>query len=246
MSLTLDLLVHAANVLYLVAFMVRDMLWFRILAVVAALCLIAYLYSRPDPLMASVYWNLVFTAVNVYWIGRLLLERRPLALSAAEQRLCELVFRTMTPREMTALLKLATWEHANAGECFVQRDRPLNRLMVIYSGRACAEVDGRTVAELQPGHFIGSISYVTEESAPANVVAIEPTRYVSWPKSRLKDFMRKNPDLHSALRSTLAVDLTRWLHATWAHGASHGIPRTDSGRRCVESVPALLESPHGP
>ena len=68
--------------------------------------------------------------------------------------------------------------------------------MVIYSGKACAEVDGRNVTELQPGQFIGSISYVTEETAPANVVAIEPTRYVSWPKSKLKDFMNKNPDLH--------------------------------------------------
>jgi hypothetical protein len=38
-------------------------------------------------------------------------------------------------------------------------------------------------------------------------VAIEPTRYVSWPKSKLKDFMNKNPDLHSALKSTLGIDL---------------------------------------
>ena len=38
-------------------------------------------------------------------------------------------------------------------------------------------------------------------------MAIEPTRYVSWPKSKLKDFMNKDPDLHSALKSTLA-DLT--------------------------------------
>jgi CRP-like cAMP-binding protein len=118
------------------------------------------------------------------------------------------------------MLKLATWEDAEAGECFVERDKPLNRLMVIYSGRACAEVDGRNVTELQPGHFIGSISYVTEEAAPANVVAIEPTRYVSWQKSKLKDFMSENPDLHSALKSTLAIDLTRWLQATWARGAS--------------------------
>src|SRR3546814_2600399 len=81
--------------------------------------------------------------------------------------------------------------------------------MVIYSGKACAEVDGRNVTELQPGHFIGSISYVTEETSPANVVAIEPTCYVSWPKSKLKDFMNKNPDLHSVLKSTLAIDLTR-------------------------------------
>jgi CRP-like cAMP-binding protein len=230
MSFPLDLLIHAANVLYLIAFMVRDSLWFRILAVVAAACLISYFFFRPDPLMAPIYWNLVFTAVNIYWIGRLLQERRPLTLSAAEQRLCELVFRTMTPREMTTLLKLATWESAETDECFVERNKPLNRLMVIYSGRACAEVDGRRVTELEPGHFIGSISYVTEEMAPANVVAIEPTRYVSWPKSKLKDFMSKNPDLHSALTSTLAVDLARWLQATWARGDSHNATRTDHGR----------------
>jgi CRP-like cAMP-binding protein len=97
--------------------------------------------------------------------------------------------------------------------------------MVIYSGKVCAEVDGRNVGELQPGHFIGSISYVTEETAPANAVAIEPTRYVSWPKSKLKDFMNKNPDLHSALKSTLAIDLARWLQATWARGTSQNAAR---------------------
>jgi Cyclic nucleotide-binding domain len=230
MSLPLDFLIHAANVLYLVALLVRDVLWFRILAVVAAGCLISYFYFRPDPLLASIFWNLVFTAVNIYWIGRLMLERRPVTLNAAEQTLCELVFRTMTPREMITLLKLATWESAKAGERFVERGKPLNRLMVIYSGRACAEVDGRHVTELQPGHFIGSISYVTEEAAPANVVAIEPTRYVSWPTSKLKDFMGKNPALHSALTSTLAVDLTRWLQATWARGASHSATGTVHGR----------------
>jgi CRP-like cAMP-binding protein len=169
----------------------------------------------------------VFTVLNIYWICRLLLERRPVKLSADEQRLCELVFRTMTPREMIKLLKLATWENAEAGECFVQRGKPMERLMVTHSGKACAEVDGRVVTELQPGHFIGSISYVTEETAPANVVALRPTRYVSWPKAKLKDFMNKNPELHSALKSTPAIDLTRWLQATWARGAHQNATRTD-------------------
>jgi CRP-like cAMP-binding protein len=68
---------------------------------------------------------------------------------------------------------------------------------------------------------------VTEETAPANVVALEPTRYVSWPKSILKDFMNKNPELHSALKSTLATDLTRWLQATWARGAGQIGTRND-------------------
>ena len=227
MSMPSDLLIHAANVLYLFALMARDILWFRILAVVAAACLIPYFYFRPEPLIAPIYWNLAFTVLNIYWICRLLLERRPVTLSATEQRLCELVFRTMTPREMIKLLRLATWDSAEAGERLVDRGTPLNRLILIYSGKACAEVDSRKVAELQPGHFVGSISFVTEETAPASVVAIEPTRYVFWPKSKLKDLMSKNPDLHSALKSTLAIDLARWLEATWARGTSQNVMRTD-------------------
>ncbi len=220
MSFEFELLIHAANVLYLLAFMVRDILWLRILTVVAASCLIPYFYFQSVPLMTAVYWNLAFTALNLFWIARLFLERRPVKLSVEEERLCELVFRTMTPREMMKILKLATWEEAAAGECFVERDKPLDRLMVIFSGKACVEVDGRNVTELQPGQFIGSISYVTEETAPANIVSIEPIRYVSWPKSKLKDFMNKNQDLHSALKTTLAIDLTKWLQATWARGTS--------------------------
>jgi hypothetical protein len=34
--------------------------------------------------------------------------------------------------------------------------------------------------------------------------------------------MSKNPDLHSALKTTLAIDLAKWLPATWARGAKEG------------------------
>ncbi len=96
----------------------------------------------------------------------------------------------------------------------------MHRRPVIYSGKACVEADGKNVTELQPGQFIGSISYVTEETAPANLVSLEPTRYVSWPKAKLKKFMNKNPDLHTALKTTLAIDLTKWLQVTSARQTS--------------------------
>src|SRR5262245_17623764 len=84
MSFQVDRLLHASNVLYLFAFMVRDILSLRILTIVAAACLIPYFYFRPEPLMTPIYWNLVFTALNIYWICRLLLERLPVKLSADE------------------------------------------------------------------------------------------------------------------------------------------------------------------
>jgi hypothetical protein len=215
-SFPFDLLIHAANVLYLFAYTVRDILWLRILTVVATVCLIPCYYARPEPMVVPIYWSLVFTALNVYWIVRLPVERAPMKPDADEQRLCELVFHTMSPREMTRLLKIASWKDAENGECVIERHKPLDRLMVIYSGRACAEVNGLRVTELEPGQFIGSIDYVTQETAPADILAIEPTRYVSWPKSKLKDFMDKNAELQSAAR----CDLTKWIQATWVREAS--------------------------
>jgi CRP-like cAMP-binding protein len=201
MNFQLELLINTANILYLFSYMVRDILWLRILTVIV---------------MTPIYWNMGFTALNLLWITLLLLERRPIQLSPEEERLCELVFRTMTPREMMKILKLATWETVDTDECFIDRGSKLDQLIVIYSGKACVEIDGKAVAEILPGQFIGSISYIMEETAPANIVALEPTCYVTWPKTELKKFMDRNSELHTALERTLAIDLARSIQDAWA------------------------------
>ena len=70
-------LLYGANILYLISYAVRDILWLRILTVVAASILIAYFWLLPEPLYTVVYWNLLFTGINIYWVTRLMLERRP-------------------------------------------------------------------------------------------------------------------------------------------------------------------------
>jgi hypothetical protein len=211
----MEILIHSANVLYLVSYIMRDILWLRIFTVVAAICLIAYFYFRPDPLLTAIYWNLVFILLNAYWIARLILERRPVKLTPEQQRLCELVFHTVQPREMLAMLKLGEWKDAAPGACFQPAGAPMDRLLVIYSGKAGVHVDGEQVAEIGPGQFLGSLSFVTDEPAPASFTAIEPTRYVSWSKSKLKPFLRKNPDLSTGLQSMLGIDLATHLRAAW-------------------------------
>jgi hypothetical protein len=53
MTFPIDLLIHVANVLYLVAYMVRDVLWLRILTVVGAFCLMPFYYFRAQPIQAG-------------------------------------------------------------------------------------------------------------------------------------------------------------------------------------------------
>ena len=72
----MEFFINIANILYLLSYYVRDILWLRVLTVVAALCLIPYFYFRAAPIMPVIYWNAFFIVLNVYWIIRLVAERK--------------------------------------------------------------------------------------------------------------------------------------------------------------------------
>jgi len=71
----MDMLINAANVLYVIAYFTTDMLRLRFLTLIAAACLAAYFASRPEPLWTVVLWNLFFLSLNVVQVIRLLRRR---------------------------------------------------------------------------------------------------------------------------------------------------------------------------
>jgi hypothetical protein len=71
----MDILINAANVLYVIAYFTMDMLRLRILTVTAAVCLAVYFYSQPVPMLNVVAWNVFFIVLNVVQITRLILAR---------------------------------------------------------------------------------------------------------------------------------------------------------------------------
>ena len=73
----MDMLINAANVLYVIAYFTTDMLRLRVLTLVAAACLAAYFATRPEPLWTVVTWNLFFLGLNIVQVVRLIIERMP-------------------------------------------------------------------------------------------------------------------------------------------------------------------------
>jgi hypothetical protein len=71
----MEFLVYMANGMYLASYFMKDMLHLRVLTVAAALCLVAYFYARPEPMMTVVGWNLFFVALNVFQITRIVVSR---------------------------------------------------------------------------------------------------------------------------------------------------------------------------
>lgn len=68
----MDILINAANVLYVVAYFTTDMLRLRLLTLVAATCLAVFFYCRPEPMLNVVAWNVFFIVLNLAQLLRLL------------------------------------------------------------------------------------------------------------------------------------------------------------------------------
>ena len=203
----MDALVHVANLLYLASYSVRDILWLRVLTVVATTSLIPYFYFRAEPLLAPIYWNTLFIAVNGGQIYMLILQRRPVRLSEDERWLHHTVFRMLRPREFLRLANLGQWKAAKDQAELVRCGQDLDNIMVVLDGKAEIRVDGQTVAEIGPGQFIGEMSYLTGDSPSADVVVRGDLRYLEWPQANFRKHLADRPQLRAAVQSVLSGDL---------------------------------------
>jgi hypothetical protein len=203
----IDYLVHFSNVLMLLSYSVRDILWLRWFAVAAALTNIPYFLFQGTVLWPPVLWALVFTTINLYQIARLYLERRPVVLSQDEQKLYDLGFRSLRPREFVSLSLVGEWRSAEAGERVVTEGEPVSSLCIPITGSADVHKHGERIGALRPGHIIGTALALTGEPSPVEVTFTEPARYMRWSLPSLRRFMDKRPDLRVTLQGLVNRDL---------------------------------------
>lgn len=206
-------LIHLANVLLLLSFLVRDILWLRLLNVLAGVAFIVYFATGTPPAWAPVGWNTLFLAINFVQIWRLLLERRPVRLTAEELALYQLAFRGITQQEFARLLAIGRWEEAEAGDRLVEQGVDLDRLLVIHTGAADVVAGGDRVAQLRPGQLVGEMAFLTSTKTSAAVVATAPTRFLALPTSPLRALFKAHPELRAGMQMLIGSDLVAKLRA---------------------------------
>ena len=211
--MNVDYLVHFSNILLLVAYSVRDILWLRWFAVAAALTNIPYFLVQDTVLWPPVLWALVFTAINLYQIARLYLERRPVVLSEDEQKLYDLGFRSLRPREFVSLSLVGEWKSAEAGERVVTEGEPVSSLCISITGSADVRKQGQRIGELRPGHIIGTALALSGDQSPVEVTFSEPARYMRWSLPSLRRFLDNRPDLRGTLQGLVNRDLAGKLES---------------------------------
>ena len=82
-------------------------------------------------------------------------------------------------------------------------------LLLVLSGSADVEVNGKPIASLTRGTFIAEISFLSGEPASADVHADKELIFVSWNSDRLKNLKDENPNFWMKLQHALSEDLIR-------------------------------------
>jgi hypothetical protein len=203
----LDWFIHAANILLLAAYSVRDILWLRALAVTSAIAAIPYFLLQPTPLWAAFAWSVLFTGINIFQLWRLILERRPVKLTPEEEQVRQLAFRDLPTKKVLQVISLGEWASGSPGEQLIERGKPLESIALIVRGKVQATEKGRLLGELGPGEIVGSALLLSGAPAEIDAVTTEATRTLRWNAATLEKYLDANPEARNLFQRHLARDL---------------------------------------
>ena len=148
----------AANVLFLAAFLFRDILALRALSTTGYLTVLPYYYLQPDPLWTPIAWTVVFIGINGYQIWHLILERRPVGLDGDGRTLFDLMSDDLSAAEVRKLLAAGHWRDVAAGTAWANAGALPEEACVILSGGAVAKKGDRHVSAFEPGSLVGALT----------------------------------------------------------------------------------------
>ena len=199
--------IHAANVLLLVAYSVRDILWLRLFAVAASLIAMPFYVLQPAPLWAPLSWSAVFAAINLFQSWRLFMERRPVKLTPEEEDVRRLALGDLPARKVLQVLSIGSWITEEVGERFIEAGKHVEAAWLIIRGKVRVTQGERLLGDLVPGEIVGSSLILTGVPPVVDASAAEPVRAVRWEIGTLESYLASNPDVRIAMQQHLTRDL---------------------------------------
>ena len=199
---------HLAFGLIAFSFIVKDILYLRLVSILASLFSVFYNWVIPvEPMWIPIGWNFVFVALNLYHIAVLMYEKRPVKMNDKNAELYETLFKDMTPVEYLKVSKIAQWKTFKPGEIIIQEGMPVKDLHLIYNGAIDVVVKDKKVADLKDGQFVGEMSFLTEKPATATCVVRHDAELLVWRQREFKELLKRNPSLYYSIQSLLSAQL---------------------------------------
>ena len=202
---------HLAFGLIAFSFLVKDILWLRIVPILASLFSVFYNWVIPiEPMWIAIHWNFVFIILNLYHIAVIIYEKRPIKMAPKDKELYETLFKDLSPVEYLKISKVAQWKTFKSGETIIRQEHLVPDLILIYNGTVDVVVENKKVAELKDGQFVGEMSFLTEKTATATCIVKHNTECLVWKQPEFKELLKRNPSLYYTIQSLLSNQLVSY------------------------------------
>jgi len=208
--MTLSLLfLNIANIVYVICYLVKDVLLLRIMAVTAMLLILPfYCLHSSEPMYEPLLWNALFMSINIFWIAVIFRQRQKPRLTPIERELYEKTFnRVCSERDMLKILESSEWKEFQPGDVLVEANTNPAKLILVQSGVADVIIDGKPMVTLTAGDLVAEMSFITGNPAVADVVACSTTSAVVWPAAALRKMFASRPDLQTTVYQLIGHDL---------------------------------------
>ena len=186
----------------------RGVLLLRSLFVVGSLLALGFYYCQSPPLWSAITWTVLYIVIHSYWIVRIMLERRPVVLTPDEEALYRLAFGSLDRRKFVRLAGLGQWRDAEKDQQLWRAGEPISEVYAFTSGSVAARMDDRSIGSVRPGQLVGTTGVLIGGRSHCDMVVEAPGRYIAWPLAEVQEFLDKDPELRSQIKSIINEDLT--------------------------------------
>ena len=201
---------HAHYALLVLSMMMRNIVWLRVIAIVAGVVGIAYDgFVLKDPV--STGWDTLFVLANVYQVLYLAWQARKVRFSDEEFAFCQNTLPLVPPTLARQFINVGQWRDLPEGTELTAQGQPVTQLTYIAAGTVDVLVHHHHIASCMDGDFIGELGILSGKPATATTVTSSPVRALIFDRDKLLQHLRNEPDLKLALQAAFKENLRNKL-----------------------------------
>ena len=202
------MLIHIANLIILASFLVSDVMWLRALSIIGGGVWICYFsVSFAEVNWSGIGWNVVFTAINIWYIVQLILERRPIPFTEHERNLKHQVAPDLSPRDWYRLLKKG--QVMSGDELRLEKDSILDAVYLVMTGELSLETSEAENEHLTTGQLFGGLSYLNDQPFKQQLIDSNNLSLIAWPKDVLNKHLQSAPEIESVFQRLFGDEIAR-------------------------------------
>ncbi len=195
-----------------ISFLVKDILWLRIISIIASIFGIIFNYfAPPTPLWLVIYWNLLFVIINIFHIAVNLMERLNVKFTKDETKLYRDLFKKLDKVEVMKLFRKGVWRSIKKDEILVHEGQYSSHMYLICAGSVKLVKQGHVIRQLNSNDFISEF-YFSNKPSSITATASKTSKLLIWMMDDLHRIFKDHPAIQEYFEKIMAQDFAKQIH----------------------------------